>query len=61
MLKNRQMDGFHYHAYARTRCEVEKLHAENRPVVLIDRYFPDLDISYVAIDNYRAHLKASIS
>jgi LacI family transcriptional regulator len=57
MLKNRQMDGFIITPTPGLAGEVEKLHAENRPVVLIDRYFPDLDISYVAIDNYRGSLE----
>ena len=52
MLKNRQMDGFIIAPTPGLADEVEKLAGENKPVVLVDRYFPELDISYVAIDNY---------
>lgn len=33
---------------------ISDLHEKNIPVVLIDRYFPDLDISYSCLNNYNA-------
>ncbi len=57
MLKNRQMDGFIIAPTPGLADEVKNLSAENKPVVLVDRYFPELDISYVAIDNYGGALE----
>ena len=33
---------------------IEKLHNNNVPVVLIDRYFPELNVSYSCLNNYNA-------
>jgi len=39
--------------------EIKKLGEEHRAVVLIDRYFPGLDTSYVTVDNYKGALDAT--
>jgi LacI family transcriptional regulator len=55
MLSQRQVDGYIIHAYAALLAdEIRKLQAENKPVVLIDRYFPEhQEIPAVLVDNYR--------
>src|SRR5688572_11870279 len=50
MLSNQQVDG-----YLITPCqgmaeEVQMLLKQNRPVVLMDRYFSDIDVPYVLVD-----------
>lgn len=53
MLRHRQMDGFIIIPTPGLRKEVESLVAEKKPVVLVDRYFPDLETSYVTVDNFK--------
>ncbi len=53
-LLNRQVDGFIVAAVAQSEAQIEYLQTRNVPLVLIDRYFPEKEFSYVAIDNYRA-------
>ena len=45
MLKHRQMDGFIITPTQGMESEVKRLGEEGRPVVLIDRYFTDLETS----------------
>ena len=59
MLKHRQMDGFIITPTPGMEEEVRKLGEENKPVVLIDRYFPDLATSYVTVDNYKGAFDAT--
>lgn len=58
MLEYRQMDGFIITPTLELRKDIELLVQQNKPVVLIDRYFPDYDTSYVAVDNYRGAFDA---
>lgn len=51
MLKYRQVDGFVLTPTAALRKDIEALLEENKAFVLIDRYFPTLDTSYVVVDN----------
>ena len=39
---------------------IAELHRRNIPVVLIDRYFPELDVSYSCLNNYRATKLATL-
>lgn len=39
---------------------IEKLHNDNVPVVLLDRYFPELDVSYSCLNNYNATKLATL-
>ena len=39
---------------------VADLHSRNIPVVLIDRYFPELEVSYSCLNNYNATRQATI-
>jgi LacI family transcriptional regulator len=53
LLKNRQMDGYIITPTPGLAGEIENLLKESKPLMLIDRYFPELDSGYVTIDNYR--------
>lgn len=59
ILKHRQMDGFLITPTPGLREDVQRLVNEHRPLVLIDRYFPGLETSYVAVDNYQGAFDAT--
>jgi LacI family transcriptional regulator len=59
MLKHRQMDGFIITPTPGMEEDIRKLTLERRPLVLIDRYFPGLDSSYVTVDNFRGAYEAT--
>ena len=53
MLSQRQVDGYIITPTLNLGEEIRKLQGENKPVVLIDRYFPQHDeIPAVLVDNY---------
>ncbi|MDQ3278413.1 MAG: substrate-binding domain-containing protein, partial [Bacteroidota bacterium] len=52
VLLHRQVDGYLITPSAGMREEVQKLMELKKPVVLMDRYFPQLNSSYVLVDNY---------
>lgn len=58
MLVDKHMDGYIIAPTAFMLPELEKLISENRPTVLIDRYFPDLSSNYVTVDNFSGSLEA---
>lgn len=52
MLSQRQVDGYIITPTPHLASEIHKLQAENKPVVLIDRYFPEHhEIPAVLVDN----------
>jgi len=51
LMQHRQMDGFIIVPTPGMQQEVEDLVSKGKPVVLVDRHFPDLDICHVTIDN----------
>jgi LacI family transcriptional regulator len=53
MLRHRQMDGFIIIPTPGLKKEVQSLVSEQKPVVLVDRYFQDLETSYVTVDNFK--------
>lgn len=59
MLEYRQMDGFIITPTLELRKEIELLVQQKKPLVLIDRYFPDYDTSYVAVDGYKGAYEAT--
>lgn len=59
ILKHRQMDGFIITPTTGLEEDVRQLKEENRALVLIDRYFPGLDTSYVTVDNFRGAYEAT--
>ncbi|MDR3712999.1 MAG: LacI family DNA-binding transcriptional regulator [Puia sp.] len=53
MLSQRQVDGYIITPTEELLEDIRKLQADNKPVILIDRYFPDhKEIPYVLVDNY---------
>lgn len=54
VLLNRQVDGFIIAPSENSEKQIQYLKEYNIPFVLIDRYFPHINTSYVAIDNYKA-------
>jgi LacI family transcriptional regulator len=52
MLRHRQMDGFILVPTPGMKKDIQEMIVEQKPVVLVDRYFPDLDTCYVAVDNF---------
>ncbi|WP_116127290.1 LacI family DNA-binding transcriptional regulator [Lewinella sp. IMCC34183] len=55
----RQVDGFIIIPSSGIREDVAELIKNDIPVVLFDRFFPDLDTHYVVIDNYDASYNAT--
>lgn len=53
MLKHRQVDGFIITPTQGIEKEIEELKRERRPVVLLDRFIPSVDTSYVMVDNFQ--------
>jgi LacI family transcriptional regulator len=53
MLRHRQMDGFILVPTPGMKKDVQQMLVEQKPVVLVDRYFPELDTCYVAVDNFK--------
>ena len=58
VLKNRQVDGFIIVPTENGETHVVDLVKRNIPVVLLDRYFPAINVSSVSVDNYNASKKA---
>jgi LacI family transcriptional regulator len=58
-LINRQIDGFIIAPAEGTEPQLEYLEKANIPFVLIDRYFKNLETSYVVIDNFKATYQAT--
>jgi len=54
---SRQLDGYLIAPPENGREEIIRLKELNVPLVLIDRYYDDLNLNYVVIDNYEASLK----
>ncbi|HEX7905589.1 MAG TPA: substrate-binding domain-containing protein [Chitinophagaceae bacterium] len=52
MLYNHQVDGYLITPVHGMEIDIKKLLDKNRPVVLMDRYFENLSVPYVVIDNY---------
>lgn len=53
MLRHRQMDGFILVPTPGMKKDIQEMLVEQKPVVLVDRYFPDLETCYVAVDNFK--------
>ena len=58
MLAQRQVDGFLLTPTQGMEAEIQKLIAHKKPVVLMDRYFPDVDVAHVMVNNYDGVLAA---
>ncbi len=55
----RQVDGFIIIPSPGIQADIEELIKNDIPVILFDRYFPELDTHYVVIDNYEASRRAT--
>ena len=51
-LKNRQVDGFIIVPTENSEAQIEYLQEQKMPFVLLDRYFPQLNTTNVAINNF---------
>ncbi|NQU52676.1 MAG: LacI family DNA-binding transcriptional regulator [Bacteroidetes bacterium] len=60
MLLQGQVDGFIISPPRNSEDQIRSLERSNKPYVLIDRYFPEIDSSYVVIDNQEAAYKATM-
>ncbi|UII75394.1 substrate-binding domain-containing protein [Flagellimonas sp. HMM57] len=57
-LLNRQVDGFIIAPSEASENQLQQLKEQKVPFVLIDRYFPDIETNFVAIDNQKAAFDA---
>jgi LacI family transcriptional regulator len=60
VFKGRQVDGYIITAPQGLEDDIKELMDEGLPVVLFDRFFPDLDVSHVVINNNNATYGAII-
>jgi len=51
---NKQVDGLIIAAAENSLAQIKYLQEEAIPFVLIDRYFPEIKASFIALDNYKA-------
>lgn len=58
ILLNRQVDGFIIVPAEGTEMQVKSLQEKGIPLVLTDRYFPEVTTNYVALDNFGASFDA---
>lgn len=58
MLRHRQMDGFIIVPTPGMREDLCELVAAKKPLVLVDRYFPDVETCHVTVDNYKGAFEA---
>lgn len=58
ILLNRQVDGFIIVPAEGTEMQVKTLQERGIPLVLTDRYFPEVTTNYVALDNFGASFDA---
>lgn len=58
-LINRQVDGFIIVPAEGTNNQIRNLIRKKIPLVLVDRYFPEISTSYIVLDNYQATFNAT--
>jgi LacI family transcriptional regulator len=58
-LLNRQVDGFIIVPAENTINQMRNLIKKKFPVVFLDRYFPEINASYIVLDNYQATFEAT--
>jgi len=58
LLESRDVDGLIISPVGKENGHISNLFEKNRSIVLIDRYFPNLKIPFVASDNYRGAFEA---
>jgi len=60
VFKGRQVDGYIITAPMGLESDIKELMDEGLPVVLFDRYFPDLNASHVVINNSKATYRSIV-
>jgi LacI family transcriptional regulator len=58
MLQHRQMDGFIIIPTPGMRDDLSSFVDAGKPLVLVDRFFPDLDACHVTVDNFKGSYEA---
>lgn len=58
ILKNRKVDGMIIAPVGLRSRHIEELYQSGFPVVIIDRYFPDLSVPYITTDNFQGAFDA---
>ncbi len=58
LLELRKVDGLIISPVGQTPDFIKKIYNNGMPIVIIDRYFPDLDIPYITSDNYKGAFEA---
>lgn len=57
MLSQRQVDGYIITPTPGMEQDIKELIADNKPVVLMDSYFPGVDVPHVLVNNYEGVMK----
>lgn len=57
MLSQRQVDGYIITPTPGMEPEITELIADNKPVVLMDSYFPGIDVPHVLVNNYEGIMR----
>jgi LacI family transcriptional regulator len=57
MLSQRQVDGYIITPTPGMEQDIKELIADNKPVVLMDSYFPGIDVPHVLVNNYAGVMK----
>lgn len=52
MLRDRQIDGLIISTTLENNAEIQEMMDEGFPIVLVDRYIPDMEVPFVTADNY---------
>lgn len=56
---NRQVDGYILTPTTLLENDIRQLLGDKKPLILVDRYFPDLKTNYVGVDNFKGAYKAA--
>ncbi|PUZ25144.1 LacI family transcriptional regulator [Chitinophaga parva] len=59
VLKYRQVDGYIITPTKGLEKDIETLQETGKPIILIDRYFPNVATNYVVLDNYQGGFDAA--
>lgn len=59
VLKYRQVDGYIITPTKGLEKDIESLQETGKPIILIDRYFPNVSTNYVVLDNYQGAFDAA--
>lgn len=58
VFRERQVDAYIIAPPPHLSCEIQSLLDDGKPVVLFDRYFPELSTNNIVVDNYEGSYKA---